>query len=440
MNRIKIIKASINRSTVSLLKLFCIFTLTWIPTVSNAEDFLIKNATIHTATEQEVLSQTDIYVSDGFILQIGRDLQIKNKHTLIDAKGKHVTPGLINASTQIGLVEIGAASSTVDASTKNEMQGASFSVAPAINFRSTLLPHNRMNGLTRAIVRPNGGNSIFHGQAAAIALLSDEQGLVDERVAQYASYGNSGANLAGGSRASAYAVLDKALEDANYLRHNRSEYKNGYDWKFSQSLQDLDKLKAVLEKKIPLVISAHRKDDILQMIKLAKKHSVRLVLTGAAEAWMVADKLAREKIPVIIDPILNLPSFESLSIRLDGAAILNEAGVKLVFTGVDWQSTHNGYLVRQSAGNAVAYGMPEEDALKAMTINTAQVFGIKNYGQIAVGMEADIVVWDGDPLELTTNADVVLIKGINQPMVSRATRLRDRYWELDNIQMKAFTR
>ena len=406
-----------------------------------AEDFLIKNATIHTATKQGVLSNTDIYLSDGFIMQVAKNIQLKSKHTVIDAKGKHVTPGLINASTQLGLVEIGAASSTVDFSTKNEQQGASFNIAPAINFRSTLIPQNRINGLTRAIVRPAGGTSIFHGQGSAIALLSDQKGMISKQIAQYASYGIAGANISGGSRASAYSVLNKALEEANYLRHNRNQYKPGFNWNFSQSLQDLDALKAVLEKKVPLVISVHRSDDILQMIGLAKKHGVRLILAGASEAWVVADQIARAKIPVIMDPILNLPgSFESLSNRLDAAAILNDAGVKLVFTGIDWQSTHNGYLVRQSAGNAVAYGMPAEDAIKAMTINTAEVFGIKNYGQIAVGMDADIVVWDGDPLELTTNADVVLIKGNLQPMVSRATRLRDRYWDLKDIQKKAFTR
>jgi len=407
----------------------------------SAEDFLIKNATVHTVTEQGVLENSDIYVSDGFIMQVGSGLVVEGKHTVIDAKGKHVTPGLMNASTHLGLVEIGAASSTVDYQTNNESLGASFSIAPAINFLSTLIPQNRINGLTRAIVRPGGGRSIFQGQSSAIALLSDPQGLIEEDIAQYASYGVAGANISGGSRGSAYAVLDKALEEANYLRNNRSRYLAGFDWKFSQSVQDLDSLKRVLEKKIPLVISVHRSDDILQMIKLAKKHEVRLVISGASEAWKVAEEIAKANVPVIMDPILNLPgSFESLAIRLEGAAILSKAGVKLVFTGIDWQSTHNAYLVRQSAGNAVAYGMDANEALKAMTINAAEVFGIENYGQIAIGMEADLVIWDGEPLELMTNPDHVLIKGVKQPMVSRATRLRDRYWDLKNIPQKAYIR
>jgi len=406
-----------------------------------AADYLIKHATLHTASDQGVLEDSDIYISDGFIMQIGKNLKPKGKFKSIDASGKQVAPGLINASTQIGLVEIDAASSTVDASTSLTQQGASFSIAPAIHFASTVIPQNRINGLTRAIVRPVAGTSIFSGQGSAIALLSSAKGLTNQNIALYASYGIAGANISGGSRASAYAVLDKALSEANYLRHNRSRYLPGFDWHFSQSVQDLDALKQVLEKKIPLVIQVHRSDDILQMIALAKKHDIRLVVSGASEAWQVADELAKANVAVIMDPIMNLPqSFEALAVRLDGAAILNRAGVKLAFTGIDWQSTHNAYLVRQSAGNAVAYGLPAEEGLKAISRNTAEIFGIKDYGQIKVGMQADLVIWDGDPLEITSMAEMVFIMGQQQPMVSRATRLRDRYWDLNNMAHKAFKR
>jgi len=408
---------------------------------TKAENYLIKNTTLHTASDQGVLENSDVYISDGFIMQIGQNLQPKGSFLTIDASGKQVTPGLINASTQIGLVEIGAASSSVDSATQLKQQGASFSIAPAIHFASTVIPQNRINGLTRAIVKPVGGTSIFQGQGSAIALLSTAKGLTNQDIALYASYGIAGANISGGSRASAYKVLDQALTEANYLRHNRSRYLLGFDWHFSQSVQDLDALEQVLEKKIPLVIQVHRSDDILQMIVLAKKHAIRLVISGASEAWQVADQLAQAKVAVIMDPIMNLPrSFEALAVRLDGAAILNRAGVKLAFTGIDWQSTHNAYLVRQSAGNAVAYGLPAEEGLKAISRNTAEIFGIKDFGQIKVGMQADLVIWDGDPLEITSMAEMVFIMGQQQPMVSRATRLRDRYWDLDNISQKAYTR
>ena len=406
-----------------------------------AKDYLIKNATVHTASKAGVLVNSDILISDGFIMELGKNISMGENVEVLDAKGKHLTPGLINANTQMGLVEINAASSTVDHTTKQEGMGASFNIAPAINFRSTLIPQNRINGLTRAIVVPGYGNSIFAGSSSAIALLSNMDGMTMEKVAQHTMYGVGGGGFYGGSRAAAYKALDKALEDANYLRHNRSRYDPGFEWHFSLSIDDLDALEPVLTKEVPLIIIVHRSDDILRMMALAKKHNIRLVLQGASEAWVVANEIARANVPVIIDPILNLPgSFSSLSSRIDAASILHNAGVKLVFTGKDWQSTHNGYLVRQSAGNAVSHGLPAEEALKAMTINTAEVFGIKNYGQIKVGMEADVVIWDGDPMEVTTNAEQVFIKGQKQPMVSRATRLRDRFWDLNDNKNKAYVK
>ncbi|PCI73394.1 MAG: imidazolonepropionase [Gammaproteobacteria bacterium] len=432
MNNYKLIHKLIVKLTTSLiLSLLAINVI--------AKDYLIKNATVHTASEVGVLNSTDVLISDGFIMELGKNLSGNSNVEVIDAKGQHLTPGLINANTQMGLVEISAASSTVDHTTEQEGVGASFNIAPAINFRSTLIPQNRINGLTRAIVVPGFGNSIFAGSSSAIALLSDMTGMISENIAQHVLYGVSGAEFNGGSRAAAHMALDKALEDANYLRHNRRRFEPGFESHFSLSIADLDALKPVLERKIPLIINVHRSDSIIRMIALAKKHNIKIVLQGASEAWVVSNEIARANVPVIIDPISNLPnSFSSLSSRIDAASILHNAGVKMVFTGM--QSTHNGYLVRQSAGNAVSHGLPAEEALKAMTINTAEVFGIKNYGQIKVGMEADVVIWDGDPMEVTTNAEQVFIKGQKQPMVSRATRLRDRFWDLNDNKNKAYVK
>ncbi|MGB0496014.1 MAG: amidohydrolase family protein [Kangiellaceae bacterium] len=434
------LKTSITRGLASLLGTLILLSSTLL-NLAVAKDYLIKNATVHTAGQAGVLKNTDILISDGFIMELGKNLVVGRSTEVIDAKGKDVTPGLINANTQLGLVEINAASQSVDHTTSQKGVGASFNIAPAINFRSTLIPQNRINGLTRAIVVPGFGNSIFAGSSSAIALFSDMTGMLSENVAQHVVYGIGGAEFNGGSRAAAYMALDKALNDANFLRHNRNRFDPGFESHFSLSIDDLDALKPVLEKKIPLIVHANRSDDILRMIALAKKHNIRIAIQGASEAWVVANEIARAKVPVIIDPILNLPgSFSSLSTRIDAAAILHDSGVKLVFIGKDWQSTHNGYLVRQSAGNAVSHGLPAEEALKAMTINTAEVFGIKNYGQIKVGMEADVVIWDGDPLEVTTNAEQVFIKGLKQPMVSRATRLRDRFWDLNDKKNKAYVK
>ncbi|TQV75249.1 amidohydrolase family protein [Aliikangiella marina] len=418
------------KSSLALSLLASLFTFQ-----ANAENYLIKNATVHTATAKGTLKNVDVLVQNGRIVKVGQELAVAGKATVVDGTGKHVTPGLINAATRMGLVEISAVANTVDASTKLENMGASFNISPAINFRSTLIPQNRINGLTRAIVLPGNGKSIFAGQGAAIKLTDTLEGLLSDNVAQVAAYGESGAGQAGGSRASAMKQLDQALSDADYYRKNQTRFMPGTDFKLSQSTNDLKALFPVLDRKTPLVISAHRADDIQRLIALANKHNIKIVISGGGEAWLVADDLAKAKVPVIMDPMQNLPRFESLAVRLDGAAKLYRAGVKLLFTG---GGSHNGYLVRQSAGNAVAYGLPAEAAIEAMTINTAEVFGITNYGQIRVGMDADIVLWDGDPLDVTSNPDLVLIQGKNIPLVSRATRLRDRYWELKGNHEQAY--
>jgi imidazolonepropionase-like amidohydrolase len=410
----------------------------------NAESYLIKNATVHSATAKGILAKADVLIKDGKILRVAEEIKnVVGNFETIDASGKHLTPGLINASTNMGLTEISAVSSTVDAATTQHNMGASFNIASAINLRSTLIPQNRMHGLTRAIVMPRAGESIFAGQAAIIDLQASKNNAINlnsinkTNVAQVVNYGNRGAALAGGSRASAMAILDKALTEAKYLQNNESRFYAGGQWSFSQSIDDLKALYSVLNKQTPLVAHAHRGDDILRLIQLSKKHNIKLVIAGGGEAWTVADALAKAKVPVLFDPMQNLPQFESLAIGLDGAAKLYKAGVKLLFTG---GGTHNAYLVRQSAGNAVAYGLPADAAIEAMSINVADVFGIKNYGQIKQGMEADLVLWDGDPLELTSSADLVLIKGQRQPLVSRATRLRDRYWDKAENGERAYKR
>ncbi|WP_196137266.1 amidohydrolase family protein [Aliikangiella sp. G2MR2-5] len=398
---------------------------------TESESFLIKNATLHTATAKGRLDHADLRVANGKIQQIGVNLEPQEGDKVFDATGKHVTPGLMNARTQLGLVEISAVESTNDTSTEMEGMGASFNIAPAINFHSTLIPQNRTNGLTRALVMPYNGNNLFAGEGALILLRSEKNGLIKQRAVQSAVYGSAAAGMSGGSRAAAYARLEKALSEATYVRSNLSQFKPGIKYEFSQSLDDLKALIPVLTGQVPLVIEAGRADDILNLIALKKKFGFKLVVSGAGEAWQVAKELAEGNVPVLMDPIANIPSFDALTVRLDGAAKLYEAGVKLIFTG---GGTHNAYLVRQSAGNAVANGLPHTAAIEAMTINAAEVFGVKNYGQLEPGMDADVVIWDGDPLEVTSNTYAVFIQGERQSMVSRATRLRDRYWQLKGSQ------
>jgi imidazolonepropionase-like amidohydrolase len=162
------------------------------------------------------------------------------------------------------------------------------------------------------------------------------------------------------------------------------------------------------------------------MIRFSNENKIEIIFSGAKEAWRIADKIAIESIPVILDPMDNIPSsFDSIAARMDNAVILNNAGVKLLITS---QVTHNSYLSRQGAGNAVAYGLPEHEALKALTINVATVFGLsESIGSIEVGKDADILIWNGHPLEVSSFTKEIYIDGKNIDTLTRSQMLRDRY-------------
>jgi imidazolonepropionase-like amidohydrolase len=179
---------------------------------------------------------------------------------------------------------------------------------------------------------------------------------------------------------------------------------------------------------MPVVVSVNRASDIAATLKLAQHFGLRLVIEGGAEAWMVADQLAKAQVPVLLNPLQDLPdSFDTLGSTLENAARLNKAGVMIAFETND---SHNARNIKQAAGNAVAYGLPYTAALAAMTINPAKIYGIESQvGRLVPGTDADVVIWSGDPLEVTSFADAVFIRGQQIPMVSRATQLRDRYMQ-----------
>jgi imidazolonepropionase-like amidohydrolase len=175
----------------------------------------------------------------------------------------------------------------------------------------------------------------------------------------------------------------------------------------------------------PLVVTARRASDIETALRLADEFKLRLVLSGASEAWMLKDELARRKIPVIVDPMENLPTrFESLHARSDQPAILSRAGVNVIL------STFTGHQVRnlwQAAGNAVRFGMDHDAAIRAITEAPAAAFGVPDRGKIEPGAVANLVVWSGDPLDTATRVEHVIVRGRELPLDSRQRRLLERY-------------
>jgi imidazolonepropionase-like amidohydrolase len=397
--------------------------------VAKASDILIKNARIVDGSERGLNELTDILVKGSMIVGLGSGLSAPQDGRVIDADGRPVSPGLFNADTQLGIVELGSVAGTVDSSTSNENITASLQVSDAFNPSSVAVAYNRSLGITHSLIQPSNGTGIFAGSAAVVKL-SNSGNIVVKKAAMVVSLGQAGSELAGGSRAAAMSLLREAIEDARDYSKNRDSYASGSRRDYSLSRHDLDALVEVVQRRQPLLVRVERSADIERVLEFAREQKIALILSGASEGWRVADKIAEAKVPVIFDPINNLPSsYETLGSRLDNARLLHDAGVKLMFTGMGWQNTHNAYLVRQSAGNAVANGLPYNVAIQAITSNPARIFGLPGYGQIKVGAEATLVLWSGDPLEVMSNPDLVLIDGQEYSLESRATRLRDRYYQ-----------
>ena len=423
-----------------IFKTTFVFALLVLHLQASAEQLLIQNARVYDGTGAEAIEDADILIVDGVIEEIGQQLGKDFTGKKIDASGKSVTPGLVNAFTHLGLVEISAVSHSRDSATKDELLGPSFQVASAVNPAATAIPHNRMNGLTHAIVSPSSGHQPFAGQAAAIRLAGDTTTVINPSVAMFAHYDSKGSELSGGSRAATHSKLKMSLDDAIEYADNRNKAQSG-NWRdFFLPLNDLKALEPVVSGEQVLAVVVHRESDIRNLLALKTQYKLNLVLVGATEAWRVADDIAQANVPVIMDPMANLPlDFDQLAARLDAAAILQRSGVTLLFTGVAWRHTHSAHLVRQAAGNAAARGLPVNEAIRAMTLNPAKVFGFADkFGSIEKGKTADIVIWDGHPLELLTRADHVIINGKETAMVSRSTRLRDRYRELDTRYPPAY--
>ncbi|MFT6408016.1 MAG: imidazolonepropionase-like amidohydrolase [Arenicella sp.] len=397
--------------------------------LANASDLLITNARIVDGSERDSNQLTDILVKGSIIVGLGSGLSAPQSGRVIDAEGRPVSPGLFNADTQLGILELGSVADTVDSSTSNESITASLQVSDAFNPSSVAVAYNRSLGVSHSLIQPSNGAGIFAGSAAVVKL-SKSGNIVIENAAMVVSLGQAGSDLAGGSRAAAMSLLREAIEDTRDYLNNKDSYARGNRRDYSLSRHDLEALVAVVQRRQPLLVRVERAADIERVLEFAEKQKITVILSGASEGWRVADKIAESKVPVIFDPINNLPSsYETLGSRLDNALLLHQAGVKLMFTGMGWQNTHNAYLVRQSAGNAVANGLPYNVAIQAITSNPAQIFGLPGYGQIKVGADATLVLWSGDPLEVMSNPDLVLIDGQEYSLQSRATRLRDRYYQ-----------
>lgn len=414
---------------------------------AGAEVTAIVGGTVHTVGSAGTIENATIVIEDGIVTGVGPEVAVPSGAAIIDAAGKIVTPGLFTPYGNLGLVEVGFSAGPLDAVQRGEQFTAAFDIADAYNPRSTLVAVNRIEGVTRSLIAPqaqgpgdDGATSHVISGLAAIANLGDPPNGVDRRgVALVVNLGEGGSSLAGESRAAALLVLRNALDEALDYSINRIAFERGQHRDFAYSVADLDALQAVLSGATPLLVHVDRASDIEAIVRLTDDYGVRAIIAGGAEAWIVADQLAAADIPVLLSPTSNLPSnFDRLNARRDAAGLLVAAGVRVSFAGPQ-SETHNARNITQAAGNAVSEGLAWDDALRAITLAPAEIYGMADWiGSIEPGKEADIVIWPDDPLELTSYPDRVFIKGEAISMTSRQTLLRDRYLESQPERPPAF--
>lgn len=377
-----------------------------------------------------------VLIRDGRIVAVGSNIAVPQGAQRVDASGKWVTPGLVNSATSLGLVEVGFGADANESHARSEDQvAAAFRSWEGINPHSVYLRPASEDGITTAVTLPSGG--LIAGQAAMIDVLtgSTQDGMLVKAPA--AMFGQLGNNQAAGAGARAQVVgkLRRLLDDTKFYAAHRAEFNRGASRELSADRADLEAMIPVVEGRLPLIVSADRASDIRTALDIAKEYGLKIIIGGGSEAWMLADDLAAAKVPVLTGAMNNIPySFSQLGSRQDNAAILRKAGVEVGLIGNAGggdEELFNVRNIRYEAGNAVAYGMSWDDALRAITLAPAQMFGVADkVGSLRPGAEANVVVWDGDPFEFATRATQVYIRGQLQSGPSRQDLLVQRYLKL----------
>ena len=407
------------------LKIYVGFCLILFNHIAYADEVLITNANIYDGQSDKPYFG-NILIKSGKIISISND--ISNAKKVINADGKIVTPGFIAPDTEIGIVEIGSLSVTRDDSPK--IYNIGFSIFDAFNPNSTLIPWNRANGITSALSLPKASSSPIGGLGSFFDLNSDLNISGEKDMVMIGRVGGSSSK----SRAETFALMEDILDlafsiDSKVIKSDIEIISFMNDMPIANHLnlqvRDIKALYKLANKRLPLIIESNRASDILKLIKLKKKYNLNLIIMGAQEATLVSTQIAESKIPLIVNPINNIPnSFDELASNINASARLEQAGISLMFNA---PRDHNYHLIRQGAGVAVANGMSYGGAIKALTSNFSKAFGISSKGVLKKGASADLIIWSSDPLEPSSIPEKVFINGVDSSLMTRSLRLQERY-------------
>lgn len=383
-----------------------------------SQDMFLDDATV--LASDGTRQTADIQMSDGVITAMGAELTATDGSTRLS--GVWVSPALVSAVSTLGIVDIGGESDTNDTSANTDLASASLRVADSFNPREVHIANARQRGILYAAIVPNpAGDTIFGGTGIVASLDGTDTSILDDTALIHIALGESGARRAGGSRAAAMAQLRGAFDDVrrSYLTQDEGDILRR---------RDARALRAVIAGRVPLMISASRASDLIAIIALKTDYpALNIIVIGAEEAHLIADKLAEAGIKLVVDPHENLPdSFDSVNASLDNVIVIDAAGVDYAILGLSSFRTIKAGGLAHHAGNAVGNGLSREAAFQAITGTPARWFGI-DLGTMDVGSPASLVVWDGDPLEATSAPLAMYRDGESLSLESRMTALRDRY-------------
>ena len=399
---------------------------------ANAETIAITGGKLVIGDGSAPIEGGTVVIRDGNVVTAGAGVAIPANARTIDATGKWVTPGVFAGFSRLGLSEVDAVNGTNDKSGGKSGFSAAIDVAPAIDpFRSPIAV-NRSAGVTRAVVAPEAAGNIFAGQGAVMDLGSDSDAVTKARVFQFVELGENGAAAAGGSRSSSHLLFRAMLREAQDYATGR----NAFDDELLRA-EDAKALQAVLRGEQRLLVRVEAANDILRVLELKRDYpAIKMVLVGVSEGWRVADRIAAAGVPVIASALNDLPAtFELLGATQSNIGRMKDAGVKVSIGMIDDRDSHQLRYTTQYAGNLVslqkvprATGLSWDEAFAAISSGPAEAIGMGDkIGSLKAGRVGDVVVWDGDPLELSSAPVAVFVDGVEQPLGNRQNRLRDRY-------------
>ncbi|MEE9433070.1 MAG: amidohydrolase family protein [Sphingorhabdus sp.] len=373
-----------------------------------------------------------VIIRDGNIVAVGARVAVPSGARRIDASGKWVTPGIFAGFSRAGLVEISAVSSTNDASARNSEFSAGLDIAPSIDpFRSSFAV-NRAAGVTRAVVAPSSGGRIFAGQGAIADLGADNNPVTKARAFQFVEFGATGARRAGGSRSANHTQFRAMLREARDYASGRGAFDDDL-----LRAEDAKALLPVISGATRLLVHVEGANDILRLLELKRDFPrIKMVLVGASEGWRVAGDIRASGVPVIASALNDLPQdFDRLGATQSNIGRMQDAGVNVAIGMINDRDAHQLRYSAQYAGNLVslnkvprATGLTWNEAFAAITSKPAEIMGMgARLGSLKPGRVGDVVIWDGDPLELSSAPTRVFIDGVEQPLGNRHVRLRERY-------------